>query len=88
MFDKVLGLIKSNKISLFIVLVVIIVIGYIVIRILGIFFAVAISAFFVSMYRANEKRKYIAALKIMGGIVVIGGALLFLLLMNHEWPLH
>ncbi|RYY76644.1 MAG: hypothetical protein EOO52_03825 [Gammaproteobacteria bacterium] len=86
MFSKILASIKSNKFLFLIAVILTVIIGYAIMIMFGILFTALIAVFFVSIYKAISKNNYKLALKITAGVVIVGGSLLFLLLLNHEWP--
>lgn len=88
MVAKFFELMKANKFLLYIASAIIILVGYLITRVIGVIPTIAATIFFVGMYQAKDKRKYIVALKIMGVVVVVLGIALSILFATMEAPMH
>lgn len=84
--DKIIKIIKANRFLLSITVLILVILAQLIISTFGMFFSVIVTAFIVSMYYARDKTHYVTFLKILGVIVLVGGTLLTIILVNHEWP--
>lgn len=88
MFVKITNLLKANKFLFYLALAIILLVGYLITRMIGVIPTVAAVIFFTAMYHAKDKRKFIVALQIMGAVVVVLGILLYIVFSTMEMPTH
>lgn len=88
MFVKITHLLKANRFLLYLVLAILLSVGYLITRIIGVIPTIAAIIFFTAMHRAKDKRKYIIALIIMSAVVLVLGILLYIAFLTMEAPLH
>ncbi|MES2826394.1 MAG: hypothetical protein V4732_22585 [Pseudomonadota bacterium] len=88
MFVKIMNFLQANKFLFYLALAIILLVGYLITRIIGVIPTVAAVIFFTAMHRAKDKRKYIVALKIMGALVLVLAILLYVVFANMEMPMH
>jgi hypothetical protein len=88
MLAKIITVLKANKFLFYLTLAIILLVGYLITRIIGVIPTVVAVIFFTAMHHANDKRKYIVALKIMGAGVLVLGILLSIIFATMEAPMH